>query len=153
VSGLFVNFNLTSLHRFYRGRLAEAYIEASAADNKVPLSDLKNTEVGAPYHLISTAQILIGRRREAERTQNFCFSPTHFRSTVTQFWPTPERLAKRFNDLAEVTALSGAALTPLQVNSAPLAVLMTTLNIRMGQWLPHPQHPSWYPWPCALSLL
>jgi hypothetical protein len=154
LTGITVNFNWTSLHRFYRDRLTEAYIEEAipGRGRKVPLSRLGNVAVGAPYHLISGAHMLIGNRREPERTYSFLFSAKYCGSTVTGFWPTRQFL-KRFDDLGEVTALSGAALTPAQARSLPLLILMTTVNLRLGQWLPHPARRPWLPWPSPLGVI
>src|SRR5439155_24147916 len=54
VLGLLVNPNWTSLHGFYRDRLADAYIEPIPdKERAIPLSALENPNLGAPYHLIS----------------------------------------------------------------------------------------------------
>jgi hypothetical protein len=154
-SGLLVNFNWTSLHNFYRDRLAEAYFgkPQTGEGNDLRVSDLCNEEVGAPYHLTCCTLLLVGERKAPERSDNFLFSRKYFGSSVTHFWPTEPSLVRRFNNLAEVTALSGAAVTPAQIKSASLAVLLTILNLRLGQWLPHPERRPLLPWPCALGLL
>src|SRR5262249_16425533 len=150
VSGLLVNFNWTSLHGFYRDRLAEAYIgkPRTGTGSGVCVTELCNEEGGAPYHLVCCTLLRLGERRAQGGSSDVLFARTYFGSSVTGCWRTARDLARRFNNLVEVTALSGAAVTPAQIKSAPLAVLLTVLNLRLGQWLPHPARWRLLPWPC-----
>jgi hypothetical protein len=155
VSGTLISFNWTSLHSFYRDRLAETYLEPTPLHGRdVPLSELDNTSLGGPYHLISGTLNLLGYRKSIERTWSFLFSRRYCGSTVTEYQETRACLGTRFNDLATVTAISGAAVSPAQGGSLGAAFLMTLSNVRLGQWLPHPARgATWFGWPSAISLL
>jgi hypothetical protein len=156
VTGTLVNFNRTSLHDFYQERLTEAYVEPDRDRGvRVPLSQLDNVALGAPFHLISATLNLLGYRRGPERTWPFLFSSLYCGSEPTGYFRARGCLG-RFDDLATVTAISGAALSPVQGDSLPLTFLMMLTNLRLGQWLPHPQNwgrLGWLlGWPTALCL-
>ena len=78
---LFVNPNLTSIHAFYRDRLAEAFILCPYGDKVVPevgvrLSSLCNYAQGsswAPYHLINTAVNMTTKDDKSIRDRNADF--------------------------------------------------------------------------------
>jgi hypothetical protein len=127
------------------------------------LSAMDTTARGGPYHLINASLnrfdsrfgYLVERldRRRASRdpdsrsTRNFLFSQLYCGSEVTKFCPT-ERYEASTRDpisLADAIAISGAAVEPMQFEFAPLAWIMTLLNIRLGQWLPNPRNgiPRW----------
>jgi hypothetical protein len=138
LSGLLVSLNWTSMHAFYRARLAEHYIQPHPTKGRrLPLSDLDQVETGAPYPLFSGTLNLLGGRRCDERNWPFLFSPRYCGSWVTDYIPTGADLAG-FDDLGEVIALSGAAVSPAQAESLSMAALLTLANVRTGQWLPHP---------------
>jgi hypothetical protein len=156
-TGLLVNFNRTSLHDFYQQRLADAYIEPDPDSGlQVRLSELDNVALGAPYHLMSATLNLLGYRRQPEKTWPFLFSSRYCGSQPTKYHPT-RRCLGRFDDLATVTAISGAAVSPAQGDSLAVTFLMMITNLRLGQWLPHPQNwgrLGWLlGWPNALCLM
>lgn len=164
--GLWVDLNGTSLHRFYRNRLAHAFIEPQGdVHPEVLLSKMDTTAHGAPYHLINASLNRFDSRfgnlieklddgddrrqdPDSRSTRNFLFSQLFCGSEVTDFRRTEhyEGLAKDYISLADAVALSGAAVEPAQFDFAPLAWMMTALNCRLGQWLPNPGKPKprWY---------
>lgn len=175
VLGLWVDINATSLHRFYRNRVAFAYIEPqreqeppkckdsgkywhrTGKDRAAYLSRLDTVDFGAPYHLINatlhrydsrfgqlfeklddeTVKLGDGDRRSM---RSFLFSRRYCGSEVTGFRRTKEyqECLPQFS-LADAVALSGAALSPIESDFAPVSWMMTALNVRLGQWLPNPK--------------
>jgi hypothetical protein len=153
-SGLIFSLNWTSLHRFYRERLAKAYIEPVPGwGRSLPLSDLDNSAEGGPYHLVSGTLNLLGYLRSEERHWPFLFSRHYCGSDVTGYVPTAAYLRPMFDDLAQVTAISGAAVSPAQANSLWLTLLMTLANLRLGQWLANPRNLARPWWHRLLGLL
>lgn len=139
-SGLIVNVNATSLHGFYRNMLSKMWItEVPGFGRKIPLVNLETVAHGAPYHLIGATLHLLGRRRQTERssTDVFIFSQGFCGSTRTGYMATKTYMNGSL-DLSNAIALSGAAVTPTQVQNPLLAVLLMLSNSRLGQWLPNP---------------
>lgn len=152
VSAVTIDFNATSLHGYYRARLADAYIEPrkradGRPDSTITLAELHTVEQGCPYHLMSAALNNIGRARDLEAAasldgeeyvSHFLLSQGFCGSTRTGYQRTtnyPEM------DLANATAISGAALNPVQIDNPLLALVALVLNLRLGQWIPAPRHP------------
>jgi hypothetical protein len=137
--GLIINLNTTSLHGFYRAQLAKAYIEPlTQSQPDIPLSALKNTERGAPYHLLTGAQNLYGTNYDASMPFcSFLFSKRFVGSRITGFARTEEYLDGEV-DLATAMAVSGAAVSPMRSTNRLVALIMTMLNIRLGHWFPSP---------------
>jgi len=153
LSGLCINFNTTSLHRFYRNRLQHAYLSPQLPGGDRLLHDMKTTERGHPYHLIN-ATIDMSRPRflddldqecanlDADRrdVQNFLFSQLYCGSAATGWADTKayEKLRDDNISLADAIALSGSAIDPFRAGSLGLTVAMSVLNLTLGQWLPNP---------------
>jgi hypothetical protein len=148
---MFLNINLTSLHRFYRDRLSSAYLLAPDSNptfgDPEPKSDdaLKLSELGehrkAPYHLINAALNLAGSKRSDLRGRNsdfFVFSKHFCGSPVLGYFPTTdwEKLDGHLN-LGTAVAISGAAAAPVMgMASIPRAsFLLALLNVRLAYWL------------------
>jgi hypothetical protein len=149
LSSCVVNMNATSLHGFYHNMLSKMWItETPGLGRKIPLARLETVARGAPYHLIGTTVHLIGRRGQTDRspTDIFLFSQAYCGSSRTGYLPTENYMNGRF-DLSNAIALSGAAVSPTQVQNPLLAVLLMLSNSRLGQWLPNPGHrvllPAW----------
>jgi hypothetical protein len=152
--GLFVDMNRTSLHRFYRNRLEHAYIvPPTKTRTDISLSDLRTTELGAPYHIINATVELSHPRfldevdkecrepsLDRRDRQSFIFSQQYCGSTATGWMRTRdyEAYLKENISLSDAMALSGAALDPMPTGSLPITVLMTVLNLGLGQWMPNP---------------
>jgi hypothetical protein len=171
--GFAVDMNRTSLHRFYRNRLRHAYLAPPKTDtttalqlsgevgNDISLSELKTTEYGAPYHIIN-ATLELSRPRfldevdaesltpdtERRDRQTFIFSQRFCGSKATG-WKSTQKyqdFLKENISLADAMALSGAAADPLRSDSLPVALLMTTLNLTLGQWMPNTAMPKPHSW-------
>lgn len=166
--GYLVDLNETTLHRFYRDRLMEAFMPDIDA-NGVPtgrraskadagrLRDMCNRDnPRAPYHLICAHLVLtrIDRRGVNQKWldrwrirggDSFLFSPRYCGATAVGWYETATN--KTFSELSlpTVMAASGAAVNPDAASSGVgpqrnmlFAILMALLNIRLGIWLPNP---------------
>jgi hypothetical protein len=159
-SGWLADPNLLSLHGFYKGRLARAYLGASntarnnleitdaAAGDDINLSALWNHDAGAPYHLINTTLSLVGgsdlamSQRSAE---NFVMSRYHCGSARAGYRCTAEYMRGRLS-LATAVAVSGAAVSPTMGSKSPSAALtlfLSLFNVRLGFWAPTPSGRRW----------
>ncbi|HWU03136.1 MAG TPA: patatin-like phospholipase family protein [Novosphingobium sp.] len=154
-----------TLHRFYRDRLARAFLVQTVPDPQrpaprrpagfgalrdlplrpdIPLSSLADTS--GPYPLINAALNVQGSRRANQRGRNadfFLFSPLFTGSYLTGYAPTPriEAIDPRIN-LATAMAISGAAASA-NMGSATVRLLSPTLallNIRLGYYMTNPLH-------------
>lgn len=161
IAGMWVDVNSLSLHRYYRNRLAQSFIvPRNVKSPSVPLSDMASTEYGGPYHLINASVGMIRRgigeekaffSREADAADTdqrwvdtFLFSRLHCGSEITGYVDTVayEHSIQGYThkiDLAEATAISGAALSPGHVQNWLLAFLMVAMNLSLGQWVPNPR--------------
>ncbi|MCP3914653.1 MAG: hypothetical protein GY711_03735 [bacterium] len=142
VIGFFVNPNVLGMHRFYRDRLADAYLgAASPSERGVRMAELvESVRRGAPYPLINTCLNL--RENSAARAQTsdyYLFSPLFCGSRQSAYVRTDERLYAHL-PLSAAMASSGAAVhTGMGVRTTgPQAFLMTLLNLRLGQWVYNP---------------
>ncbi|MFC0409883.1 patatin-like phospholipase family protein [Roseomonas elaeocarpi] len=164
--GLRVNLNYTTLHRFYRDRLMEAFMpdftvqpgpppnnevdqdgQADAAEN-APLSAMCDEAApAAPYHLLNTHLVITRsphRRLRLRGGDSFVLSPRFCGSWSTGWYPT-ETFMRNDLTLATAMAISGAAVNPDAANAGvgpqrswAFALLMSFLNIRLGCWVPNP---------------
>jgi hypothetical protein len=155
--------NMLTMHGFYKARLIRAYMGASntlrgkttEADitDAVPgddllLTQLRNTERGAPYHLINTMLNLVGGSdlsTQARSSDSFLMSKLYCGSTRTGYRPTAEYSCGSIS-LGTAVAVSGAAASPTmgaQSPSAALSALMTLFNVRLGYWAPTPSLSYW----------
>lgn len=160
LSGLLVNVNYISLHRFYRDRLMEAFMPdekfvkgegsfhcPASESNKALLSSFGNA-LDAPYHILNTNLILVNSKVEPYKTRNgdnFILSPLYCGGTATGWRATKSFMGDRLT-LATSMAVSGAAANPnafvagagLTINPV-VGFLMALLNIRLGNWVPNPK--------------
>ena len=155
--------NLLTMHGFYKARLIRAYLGASneqrAASKDADITDavpgddllltqLRNTERGAPYHLIGTMLNLVGGSdlaTQARSSDSFLMSKLYCGSSRTGYRPTREYACGSIS-LGTAVAISGAAASPTmgaQTPSAALSALMTLFNIRTGYWAPTPSLSYW----------
>src|ERR1051325_4979048 len=155
--------NTLTMHGFYKARLVRAYMGASnerraaAKDaditDAVPgddmlLTQLRNTERGAPYHLINTMLNLVGGSdlsTQARASDSFLMSKNYCGSTRTGYRRTSEYACGTIS-LGTAVAVSGAAASPTmgsQTPSAALSALMTLFNVRLGYWAPTPNLSYW----------
>ena len=155
VTGLVVNLNYISIHRYYRDRLMEAFMPNPNTDgttaaainaDKAELSDMCSEH--APYHLVNTNVILVDSDDSRWRVRGgdaFLLSPKYCGSTATGWIETARYMQKDPLTLATAVAISGAAANPNTGagGSGPtrkplLSLLMSLLNVRLGYWVPHP---------------
>ncbi len=152
LSALFVNLNWTSMHRFYRRQLARYYIEGHAAaevdeeetapapgagDALIRMADLDTTTRGGPYHLVCATLNSFKLLDNRNRTYAYVFSRRYCGARGRGFQPTGDYAGGKL-DLASVVAISGAAVSPTQIRTFWILVLMFVGNMRLGQWLPNP---------------
>jgi hypothetical protein len=163
VTSVFCDVNRTSMHDFYRWRLANAYavtrdavrghdLTARRRAAATRLSELKGP--GLP-ELVICATANINAARMAPRGQGgrcLTFDPdwVSLRHEAFSALPAPwrartadyEALAghDRFT-LFDLSAISGAAVSPLMGSATRQAyrILFTAANVRLGVWLPHPR--------------
>ena len=155
--------NALTIHAFYKARLIRAYLGASNAERRaatqadvtdavpgddVLLVDLKNTDHGAPYHLVNTMLNLVGGSdlsTQARASDSFLMSKLYCGSVRTGFRRTSEYACGSIS-LGTAVAVSGAAASPTmgaQTPSAALTILMTLFNVRTGYWTPTPNLSYW----------
>lgn len=154
--------NALSIHSFYKGRLVRAYLGASnknrgrstkeitesVAGDDLLLTQLRNCQRGAPYHLVNTTLNLVGGRdlATAQRSSAMFVLSKHFcGSTRTGYRETKDYMHSDFS-LGTAVAVSGAAVSPNMGSvktTASLAMLMTLLNVRLGYWAPTPNKDRW----------
>jgi Patatin-like phospholipase len=158
---LLFDLNSTSPHRYYRDRLADAFLirhhekqkgagkdaqkPADTFDSSVSmrLSQLK-TQKRCPYHLINCALNVPGSKNialQGRLTDFFLFSPCFSGSPLTQYHSTSEwEGADTHLDLGTAMAISAAAAAP-QMGLATMRTLsfwLALLNVRLGYWAKKP---------------
>lgn len=148
VTGFFANPNLLTFHRFYRDRLASAYLRAAGkGDWAAKLWQMEPSKTGAPYPLINTCLNLMGERDErfagTKGSDYFLLSPKYCGSDSTGYVETDGPGYRRMT-LSTAVAVSGAAVNPNRGTGTNkyLAVLMTLLNLRLGYWAWNPKKGS-----------
>ena len=154
-TGLVVNLNYISIHRYYRDRLMEAFMPNPNVDAKnAAATNADGAELStmcsayAPYHLVNTNVVLVNSRRPRLRKRGgdaFLLSPKYCGSTATGWVKTAAYMQKDALTLATAVAISGAAANPNTAagGSGPtrkplLSLLMSLLNVRLGYWVPNP---------------
>lgn len=155
--------NALTIHAFYKARLVRAYMgasnplraQATEADitdavpgDDVLLTKLRNTDRGAPYHLVNTMLNLVGSgdlATQARSSESFLMSKNYCGSIRTGFRRTDEYSCGLIS-LGTAVAVSGAAASPsmgAQTPSAALSALLTLFNVRTGYWAPTPSMSYW----------
>ncbi len=168
VTGCFANPNILSLHRFYRDRLAGAFLQtAGSGDTGLKLAELKPAPGGgwAPYPLINTCLNLFNFADQkftgTKSSDYFLLSPLYCGSMLTGYTGT-ESPGYSNMTLATAVAVSGAAVNPHMGSRSnrALAFLLTLLNLRLGYWAVNPgraipwpfNHITWWPYYHVLEL-
>lgn len=135
-----LNINSASFNNYYRGGLAEAYLQTRPGEHKdAALSD-QHQEV--PYHLIGAALNIPSSssyRMNERNADFFLFSPKFCGSKAIGYHATKK---PPFNELQKSTAMavSGAAVSPLAGRNTTygLTPWLAILNIRLGLWFCNP---------------
>lgn len=145
---LYVDPNSTSLHGFYRDRLARAFLGAGDGDELTRLSDFRDpgNASTAPLHILGAVVNLNGQGDSNLRQRHsvtFEFSPLFVGSDATGFVATNEFERATFDfSLASAIAVSGGALAPNMGRYTEFSVraLLAMANIRLCLWVPNPRH-------------
>jgi hypothetical protein len=138
VAGAFINPNRTSVHEFYRKQLSSAYL----GDDQMRLDRLTTHRYGAPYPLIlgsvNKGSLFEMPQQLEPPLETFVFSPLYCGCNGLGYQETKELLGKDF-DVGDAVAISSAAFTPSFFVNHLAMVVLTILNLRLGQWLPNPK--------------
>ncbi|MDY6932943.1 MAG: hypothetical protein SVZ03_01810 [Spirochaetota bacterium] len=145
-TGFFSNPNILSIHRFYRDRLATAFLIKSGGIKKaVKIHELIPQcicEYKAPYPLINTCLNLSGsddKFKGKKASDYFLLSPLYCGSTRTGYVESDSRHYNKIT-LATAIAASGAAVNPNmgRYTNSILAFVMSILNLKLGYWIFNP---------------
>ncbi|MEM6723288.1 MAG: patatin-like phospholipase family protein [Bacteroidota bacterium] len=149
--GFFANPNALSLHRLYRKRLSDAFLESGGSHKNVLLTDLalihgEEEDYAAPYPLINTCLNLQAGKTDdsfmgSKSNDYFLLSPFFCGSKLTGYLQTRGNEFYRRMTLPTAMSISAAAVNPGMGNySNPvLAFLTTILNLRLGTWALNPK--------------
>ena len=153
VTGFFANPNILTLHRFYRDRLRQAFLQAAGKSGEgLKLAEIvSGTELCGPYPLINTCVNLFNWKDNnfagTKTSDYFLLSPLFCGSELVGYVESQKPLYRNMT-LATAVAVSGAAVNPhmgTQSNNV-VAFLLTLLNLRLGYWAFTPQAHSWFRW-------
>ena len=163
ILGMFTSPNATSFHRFYRQRLADAFLGFAGNYKNVLLKDLFQTDATdkchytAPYPLVNTCLNLQASNDPnfmgTKASDYFLLSPLYCGAKLTEYVSTKDTyMYNRLTFPAAVT-ISAAAINPGMgiYSNKILSILTTILNLRLGYWMPNPlklkeTHPLvWWP--------
>ena len=153
INVLFINANSTSLHAFYRDRLANAFKIMPRGETDVTsefgvlLSDLSDYDSGSsivPYHLFNAAINMCHSGHAEIRNRNadfFVFSKLYVGGEYTDYVETKnfQCYAPEFT-VASAMAISGAAASANmgKYSNGILTFFLSILNVRLGYWIPNP---------------
>ena len=169
LTGIFANPNILTVHRFYRDRIAEAYLGKIVKNgNNIKLSELNPGKEArdwgaAPYPLINTCLNVLDKEDKSfpgsKTSDYFLLSPLFCGSRLTGYTDSISTGYKHMS-LPTAVAISGAAVNPdmgTRTNRV-LAFFMTLLNLRLGYWTfnPKPMFKSlitWWPYYHVMELL
>ena len=169
LTGFFANPNILTVHRFYRDRIAEAYLGKIVKNgNNIKLSELNPGKEArdwgaAPYPLINTCLNVLDKEDKSfpgsKTSDYFLLSPLFCGSRLTGYTDSISTGYKHMS-LPTAVAISGAAVNPdmgTRTNRV-LAFFMTLLNLRLGYWTfnPKPMFKSlitWWPYYHVMELL
>jgi hypothetical protein len=139
---MFLNLNLTGLHRYYRDRLASCYLEEPAVPRDIPEPPpLQSLAAKSPYHLINTTVNLTSSENPELRGRGgdfFLLSRKMCGSMITGYQNTEQVASMNPDlDLATAMAISGAAASTNMGwhTMREYRTLMAIFNIRLGYWM------------------
>jgi hypothetical protein len=168
IAGIAANPNILSMHRFYRDRIARAYLRPvswkAMSRTLRDWMDNKNGENNphAPYPLINTCLNVLGKGKHvgAKTSDYFLLSPLYCGSELTGYVPTEKSKYYSRMTFSTATAISGAAVNPEMGHrtSKIAAFLMTLFNLQLGFWTLNPKtrfdYPvTWWPYHLILQLM
>lgn len=146
IGGVMININATTLHSFYARELANNWIH-SDKDSDQALSAADATDQCLPYHIFSGSVHWVGKRNKPAgdmQRDHFLFSPLYCGCEKTGFVSTSLYKDDELG-LGDAIAISGAAVSPIQHGNPLLQTLLWLSNLRLGQWLPNPNHGTFLP--------
>jgi len=136
--GYFSNPNILSMHRYYRLKITDAYLNGS---NVIINNLLKDGITVAPYPLIcSTLNLQADSNIKGQKSCDyFLFSPLFCGAKLTKYAPTDSPLYNKIT-LGTAVTISGAALNSMMgyKSNRLISFVLTLLNIRLGYWAVNP---------------
>lgn len=160
-TGLIVNINYVSIHRFYRDRLMETFMPdadkalagetgaALAANSATIQSMIAEGHSRGPFHIVNANVVLVGSGEPRWRLRggdSFVFTPRRCGSSATG-WVQSDRFLGGRLTLATAMSISGAAANPNTggggvglTRSRSVSLLMALLNLRLGYWSRNPRY-------------
>jgi predicted acylesterase/phospholipase RssA len=149
----FININRVSMLNLYRDRLADCYIIRRDGEPIVTNDDLQLKAIlssaNGPYQLVNATLNLSGSKDLSLRGRMaapFVFSKFYCGSPRLGYRASADYDGGHF-ELATAMAISGAAVSPQSGSSTRpgIAVLLSLLNLRLGQWVLNPQEATGWP--------
>ena len=142
LSCILVDLNGTSCHGYYANQIASNWIEpVPGLGREIPLAQLETTTRGFPLHLISASLHLFGKREKHNGDVNldhFLLSEQFCGSNRTGYKPT-EKFMDGQMSVADAVAISGGAVSPMQISNPLVRFLLLMANMRLGQWVENPR--------------
>jgi hypothetical protein len=151
---VFLDINFTSPHRYYRNKLATAYLIQPALEptlaqpfteaGSVKLSEVNMRDTRGPYHLWNGALNVPSSTNsgmQGRLTDFFLFSPAYCGSPLVGYKETTAwEAADRHLNVGTAMAISGAAAAPQMglATRASLRFWLALLNVRLGYWVRRP---------------
>jgi hypothetical protein len=140
--------NATSLHSFYRTKLARAFLFDDKCHEAIPLK-LSAINTNRPlFPILNCALNVPGSENPKMRGRHsdvMSFTPVAAGASLIGHFPiTDWERANPSLDLATVMALSGAAVSPQMGlrTTRHSSFWLTILNLRLGAWLKNPKAPD-----------
>lgn len=150
VSSATISPNVTSLHEWYRDRLAAVYLPFTGSNSDDPFPDDQSSKLhelkphlhGGPFPLFVASSSLESPLRHARQLdpdfKSFVMTPLTCGSRELGVRPTDDRSALARLTVADAMAISAAALSPNYFVHHIVMALMSLANLRLGLWLPNP---------------
>lgn len=148
--GILVDPNRSSLHVFYRDRLAHAYLDDGGADDRSQVFFLPFTCVAGEPELVLCGTLNL---QDEDQVPTGRAAKPFVMSADLMGVPPTDPAAPHVNagnyrrprwpglTVPTAVAVSGAAIAPLsgrEVRVRPYRILLTAANIRLGLWVPNP---------------
>jgi len=141
-----INLNLSGLHRYYRDRLADCYLEKPKVPRGIAHPPPLHRMAGKlPYHLVNTTVNLAASTNPELRGRGgdfFLFSKHYCGSTISGYLETAEVVKMNQDlDLSTAMAISGAAASTNMgwQTMREYRTLMAIFNVRLGYWMRWPK--------------
>jgi len=145
LASIVIRDDATSIHEYYRDRLAYAFLDQDderRLDGGVPLANCRPDRKGAPYPLVGAATVprltwdSVPDQLEPA-TKSYLLSPMYCGSKDLGYAET-DTLAAAKVTVPDAMAISGAALSPNYFVHHIVVAIASLLNLRTGKWFPTP---------------